>query len=131
MPPRNRPVPPSTPVAVSPQSYEFRCPIHGFIKVNDWERSVIDDPVFQRLRRIRQLGWTDYLYPGSMHTRFEHSLGVMHVATRLYDSISQRSRTVLEYSQRTKVANTGDGCAPATIFVRCGNRQKAQWSTHN
>ena len=96
MPLRNRSAPPSTPIAASQQTYEFRCPIHGFIKVNDWERSVIDDPVFQRLRRIRQLGWTDYIYPGSTHTRFEHSLGVMHVATRLYDSISQRSRTVLE-----------------------------------
>ena len=80
---------------VSQRTYEFRCPVHGFIEVNDWERSVIDHPAFQRLRRIRQLGWTDYVYPGSTHTRFEHSLGVMHVVTRMYNAISQRSGAVL------------------------------------
>lgn len=77
------------------QTYEFRCPIHGFIAVDEWEREIIEHPVFQRLRRIRQLGWTDYVYPGAMHTRFEHSLGVMHVATRLFDSIVSRSKDVL------------------------------------
>ena len=51
----------------SNQTYEFRCPVHGFIKVNHWERDVIDHPAFQRLRRIRQLGWTDYVYPGGTH----------------------------------------------------------------
>ena len=53
--------------ATSKLSYEFRCPVHGFIEVNDWERSVIDHPVFQRLRRIRQLGWTDYLQKALAH----------------------------------------------------------------
>lgn len=81
---------------VSRMSYEFRCPVHGFIEVSDWERSVIDHPAFQRLRRIRQLGWTDYVYPGGTHTRFEHSLGVMHVATRMYDAISKRSESLLQ-----------------------------------
>src|ERR1017187_2197136 len=74
---------------------EIRCPIHGFIGLNAWERALVDTPVFQRLRRIRQLAWTDYVYPGAMHTRFEHSLGVMHVATRLFDSIVKNSRDVL------------------------------------
>jgi hypothetical protein len=44
-------------------------------------------PVFQRLRRIRQLSMTDMVYPEAMHTRFEHSLGVMHAATRMFDHI--------------------------------------------
>jgi len=78
------------------RKYEIRCPLHGFITLNDWEWSVISQPAFQRLRRIRQLGWTDYIYPGAMHTRFEHSLGVMHVATRLYEAIKKNSREVLE-----------------------------------
>ena len=76
--------------------YEIRCPVHGFIQVDDWERQIIDQPAFQRLRRIRQLAWTDLLYPGAMHTRFEHSLGVMHVASMLYDSIVKKSGDVLE-----------------------------------
>lgn len=77
------------------QIYEFRCPVHGFIPINDWEREIINHPAFQRLRRIRQLAWTDYVYPGAMHTRFEHSLGVMHLATKLYDAIVERSRPLL------------------------------------
>lgn len=76
--------------------FEFRCPIHGFIELDEWERDIISQPAFQRLRRIRQLAWTDYVYPGAMHTRFEHSLGVMHIATRVYDAIAQRSRELLQ-----------------------------------
>ena len=75
--------------------YEIRCPVFGFIKLTDWEREIISQPAFQRLRRIRQLAWTDYIYPGAMHTRFEHSLGVMHMATLLYDNIVERSESLL------------------------------------
>lgn len=73
----------------------IRCPIHGFIELNAWEKVLVESPVFQRLRRIRQLAWTDFVYPGAMHTRFEHSLGVMHVATLLFDSIVKNSKSVL------------------------------------
>ena len=72
------------------KSYEFRDPVHGFIQVNDWERDVINHSAFQRLRRIKQLAWTDMVYPGATHTRFEHSLGVMHVATQLFDALTRR-----------------------------------------
>lgn len=75
--------------------HEIRCPIHGFVTFNAWEKEIISQPAFQRLRRIRQLGWTDEVYPGAMHTRFEHSLGVMHTATLLYDAIRQGSYEVL------------------------------------
>lgn len=78
------------------RTYEIRCPIHGFISLNDWEKNIIAQPAFQRLRRIRQLAWTDQVYPGAMHTRFEHSLGVMHVATMLYEAIISRSSSVLQ-----------------------------------
>ena len=79
--------------------YEFRCPIHGFITLDEWELEIISQAPFQRLRRIRQLAWTDQVYPGAMHTRFEHSLGVMHTAARLFDSITQTSMPVLESSE--------------------------------
>ncbi len=78
------------------RTYEIRCPVHGFIPFNDWERDVINHPAFQRLRRIRQLAWTDYVYPGAMHSRFEHSLGVMHIASQLFDAVVRRSRDVLK-----------------------------------
>ncbi len=74
----------------------IRDPIHGFIELDEWEREIINHPVFQRLRRIRQLAWTDMVYPGASHTRFEHSIGVMHVATRMFKSIQHRSETVLK-----------------------------------
>lgn len=75
--------------------YEVRCPVHGFVRLNDWEMAVVSEPAFQRLRRIKQLAWTDYVYPGAVHTRFEHSLGVMHTATMLYDAIVRNSKGVL------------------------------------
>src|SRR4051812_13909992 len=77
------------------RQYEIRCPIHGFITLNSWEKEIISQPAFQRLRRIRQLAWTDQVYPGAMHTRFEHSLGVMHTAELIYRAIVRNSRDVL------------------------------------
>lgn len=77
------------------RTYEIRCPVHGFIEFDDWERNIIEQPAFQRLRRIRQLAWTDLVYPGAMHTCFEHSLGVMHIASWLYDSIVAKSGELL------------------------------------
>jgi hypothetical protein len=69
------------------EEYEIRDPIYGFITFNEWEKEIIAHPVFQRLRRIRQLALTEMVYPGATHTRFEHSLGVMHLATKMYDAI--------------------------------------------
>jgi HD superfamily phosphohydrolase len=78
------------------KTYEIRCPVYGFVKLSDWEWQIISERAYQRLRRIRQLAWTDYVFPGAMHTRFEHSLGVMHMATMLYDGIAESSRDVLQ-----------------------------------
>src|SRR5574338_871421 len=55
-------------------------PIHDFIRIYEPEIKVIDTPVFQRLRRIRQLAGAHLVYPSAQHSRFEHSLGVMHIA---------------------------------------------------
>ena len=65
----------------------FRDPIHGYIDVHDWEKDIVDSRVFQRLRGIRQLGLTSYVYHGAEHSRFGHSLGVMHLAGRVVDKI--------------------------------------------
>jgi len=59
---------------------EIKDPVHGYITVSEAERSVLDTPQMQRLRRIRQLSAAYQAYPGAEHTRFHHSLGVMHVA---------------------------------------------------
>ena len=66
--------------------YQFRDPIHGFIEVSDLELKIIDTPAFQRLRNIRQLSTTYLVYPGAEHSRFGHSLGVMHLVTKAFES---------------------------------------------
>ncbi|RKZ29754.1 HD domain-containing protein [bacterium] len=73
-------------------SNEIRDPLYGFIQFSDWEKQIIGHPAFQRLRRIKQLAMTDMVYPGASHTRFEHSLGVMDLATRMYDAITSDDR---------------------------------------
>lgn len=67
-----------------------RCPVHGFIHFSLNEREIIDHWAFQRLRNIRQLALCYYVYPGAMHTRFEHSLGVMEMASRAFDTIVRK-----------------------------------------
>ncbi|MBN2330081.1 MAG: HD domain-containing protein [Candidatus Omnitrophica bacterium] len=59
---------------------QIRDPIHNFISLNDEEIKIIDTRSFQRLRGIHQLACAYLVYPGAVHTRFEHSLGVAHVA---------------------------------------------------
>ena len=56
------------------------CPIHGFITLTDVMRQIIDTPEFQRLRNIKQLAAVSYVFPSANHTRFEHSIGVSHLA---------------------------------------------------
>ena len=62
-------------------------PIHDFIQVHNTELAIIDNPIFQRLRRIRQLSGAHLTYPAAQHTRFEHSLGVMHIASQAGQSL--------------------------------------------
>lgn len=61
--------------------------LHGYIKLNDEEVGVLDAPQVQRLRRIKQLGLSSLVYPSVTHTRFQHSLGVMHLAGRFAESM--------------------------------------------
>jgi HD superfamily phosphohydrolase len=55
-------------------------PIHGYIKLYEHEKCLVDTSPIQRLRRISQLPTSQYVYPSATHTRFSHSLGVMHVS---------------------------------------------------
>jgi HD superfamily phosphohydrolase len=76
--------------------FRVRCPVHGFIHFSKNEREVIDHSLFRRLRFIRQLALTEYVYPGATHTRFEHCLGVMEVATRAFDRLASLHGDLLE-----------------------------------
>jgi uncharacterized protein len=73
--------------------HEIRDPIHVFVKLDSFERLVLDSRPFQRLRHINQLALTYLIYPAATHKRFEHSLGVMELAGRVFDVICQRDKT--------------------------------------
>ncbi len=62
-------------------------PIHGYILLDELALGLIDTPEVQRLRRIRQLGLSNFVYPGANHTRFEHSLGTLHLIDQLLDQL--------------------------------------------
>jgi HD superfamily phosphohydrolase len=62
-----------------PKAYwgEIKDPVHGYVYITEQEKTIIDTYPMQRLRRLRQLAGSEYVYPGANHTRFEHCLGVM------------------------------------------------------
>ena len=68
--------------------HEIRDPIHVFVRLDNDERKVLNSRCFQRLRHIHQLALTYLVYPGATHKRFEHSLGVMELAARVYDIVT-------------------------------------------
>ncbi len=67
---------------------ELRDPLHGPIAVGQGELDVIDARHFQRLRRIKQLGFADLVFPGAVHNRYLHSIGTMHLAGRAFDVLA-------------------------------------------
>lgn len=81
---------------------EIRDPIHGPIRVSDAEKEVLDHPLVQRLRRIKQLGYAEYTFPGATHTRFLHSLGTMHIAGLAFDAIEPELRLQASEIQRVR-----------------------------
>ena len=99
-------------------NYRIRCPIHGFIRYSEHERQIIDHRLFQRLRFIRQLALTELVYPGATHTRFEHSLGVMDVATRAFDCIASKHGDLLETTFRSVAGFENDSMAKARQVLR-------------
>lgn len=66
--------------------------VHGFIPFDEFEKELIDSLPFQRLHYIHQLGISYLVYPGATHTRFEHSLGVMHLASLMFEKICKSVR---------------------------------------
>ena len=65
---------------------EIKDPVHGYIYITETEKQLIDSYPVQRLRRLRQLAGSEFVYSGANHTRFEHSLGVMHLAGKLSEN---------------------------------------------
>ncbi len=75
-------------MGMSKKTHEICCPVHVFIQFNSDEKKVIDSPPLQRLKHIHQLALTYLVFPGATHKRFEHSLGVMELASRMFDVVT-------------------------------------------
>jgi HD superfamily phosphohydrolase len=72
-------------------------PIYGFIQVPfESVFRLIEHPYFQRMRRVRQLGLTDLVYPGAHHTRFHHALGAMHLMTEAIEVLRRKGHIILD-----------------------------------
>jgi len=83
---------------------EIKDPVHGYIKLAELEQDLIDTKEFQRLRRIKQLSGAHFTYPGAMHTRFSHSLGVLYLAGYIGDLFLAKKIITLDDLQKLRVA---------------------------
>lgn len=86
-----------------------RDPLYGYVELSDSERTVLDTKPVQRLRRVRQLGFSALTYPGATHTRFEHSLGVMHLAGKFAESLGMDDDYISEVRMAGLLHDTGHG----------------------
>ncbi len=87
----------------------IRDPIHGYIEIDDLAIAIIDTVEMQRLRRIRQLGFSYLVYPGANHTRFEHSLGVYHLTNVLLDMLEVEKEEEKELLVASLIHDIGHG----------------------
>lgn len=83
--------------------------LHGYIELSDEEVNVLDSSEMQRLRRIRQLGLSSLVYPSATHTRFQHSLGVMHLAGKFSYSLGLDDRNREELRIAGLLHDSGHG----------------------
>jgi HD superfamily phosphohydrolase len=96
--------------------HEIRDPLHVFVRVDSDERRILDSRPLQRLRHIHQLALSSLVYPGATHKRFEHSLGVMELAGRVFDVVTAPENVAEEI--REVVPGRGDQLAYWRKVVR-------------
>lgn len=87
----------------------IRDPLHGYIEFDELARAIIDTREMQRLRRIRQLGFSYLVYPGANHTRFEHSLGTYHLMCLLLDRLEVPAAEEQELLAAALIHDVGHG----------------------
>jgi HD superfamily phosphohydrolase len=75
----------------------FNDPIYGFITIpSDFIFEIVQHPYFQRLRRIKQLGMAELVYPGAFHSRFQHALGAMHLMNEALNTLQSKGLMIME-----------------------------------
>lgn len=90
------------------KTQRLRDPVHGLITfrkglpLDELAWQLIDTPEFGRLRRIKQLGVSEFVYPGATHSRFIHSIGVFHVARQLLEVVKREIKNDIEAFDETK-----------------------------
>src|SRR2546422_5607030 len=82
---------------------EIRDPVHGYVKITEVERDLIDSPFIQRLRRIHQLAGAYLVYPGAVHSRFEHVIGTMNVAGVVAAALSKKNGIEKDGNQEGRI----------------------------
>jgi hypothetical protein len=87
----------------------IRDPLHGYIELDELACAIIDTVEMQRLRRIRQLGFSYLVYPGANHTRFEHSLGTYHLMNVLLDGLGVAKEEERELLVASLIHDVGHG----------------------
>ncbi|MFB3889681.1 MAG: HD domain-containing protein [Candidatus Bathyarchaeia archaeon] len=83
---------------------EIKDPVHGYVYVTEAEKTIIDSYPMQRLRRLRQLAGSEYVYPGANHTRFEHCVGVMYLAGKVMENPNVSQATNEDEAEVTRIA---------------------------
>jgi HD superfamily phosphohydrolase len=76
---------------------EIRDPVHGSIHILDEEIPIITHNFFKRLRNIKQLGFSEYIFPGATHTRYIHSIGVMDIGRRAFEKLFKKYEGTADY----------------------------------
>lgn len=80
-------------------------PVYGFVTIpGEFLFALIEHPMFQRLRRIRQLGLTSFVYPGALHTRFHHALGAMHLTMEAIETLRMKGSVITEEEAESTLA---------------------------
>ncbi len=73
----------------------FNDPVYGFITIqSELIFDILEHPFFQKQRRIKQVGLTDYVYPGALHTRFHHAIGAMHLMSTTLDNLRSKGHDI-------------------------------------
>jgi len=89
-----------------PKAYwgEIKDPVHGYVYITESEKTIVDSYPVQRLRRLRQLAGSEYVYPGANHTRFEHCVGVMYLAGKALENPNVSLIVTDEEAEVTRIA---------------------------
>ena len=85
----------------------IRDAVHGFFLLEPYEVEIIDSPIMQRLRYIHQTAFAYLVYPGMNHTRFEHSLGVAHIANQMLNALAINVGIEFTPNQRAELLKSG------------------------